>query len=200
MSQETINLIIGALIGIIPTMLITWINQKNQDKKDKQARSWHMEDLFFNRKAANLERRLTQIEDFFSKAMVVITKLAKVALDTSADAYQNLPEGLESDINFLRDNSRHMIGVCNAIMDNEIKDLTQSLVIEIEHVIQVYEAVGNIQNERAGDRLDEVLELRKRVSKLRTQATNLYGDLLRSMDYWRTNLRPDREDFDYHNN
>lgn len=196
MPQESINLIIGALIGFIPTLLITWFNHRNQVKKDRQARTWQMEDLFFKRKSEFLERRLTQVEDFFSKAIIIVGRISEFVMSDNRDPLFSMPADLESDKIFLRENNRLILGVCNALQDAEISKYANALILEIEHVIQIYDAVGQIYLSGVNHRMDDLFELRKRMSKMRQESTTLFSKLIHTMDSWRNHLRPDREDID----
>ena len=54
MSQETITLIIGAIIGSVSPLLILLVTLYFQNKREIRARQWELEDRQWNRRLRNI--------------------------------------------------------------------------------------------------------------------------------------------------
>jgi hypothetical protein len=64
MSQETINLLVGALIGILSSLLTLIVGNHFQRKNDERKRKWDLEDRDINRKINAKDEKLQEAQTY----------------------------------------------------------------------------------------------------------------------------------------
>ena len=190
MSQETINLIIGILAGIIPSVVLTWLNNKSQKDRDIRSRDWLINDLIANRKIAIGERRIDKAEKFVDEfAQAVFSMLDDITLleeDTLAADIQHL-----FNKNRLFHANLYNAGSVSCLdsesLSNEFRNLQ-------EHYGQVSYFINSQMEEvvEHGDYSTWVKE-RKKVIALKREVIASYAKLLRTFDSLRDDLSPYEE-------
>ena len=64
MSKETINLLVGALIGIVSSLLSVTVGNIFQDRREIRKRKWDLEDRERNRYVAARDDRLLEAQAY----------------------------------------------------------------------------------------------------------------------------------------
>jgi len=67
MSQETINLLIGGLIGILGSLGATWLNFHYIELQENKKRNWELIDRKHIEKREIIKQRVEQTENYFTK-------------------------------------------------------------------------------------------------------------------------------------
>jgi len=74
MSPETLNLLIGAAIGLFASLITSWFNNKYQWERDDQTRKWELEDRHSQRERELFDKRIAAAETNTNDILAAIQK------------------------------------------------------------------------------------------------------------------------------
>lgn len=85
MSQALINIIVGALIGAIPSLILTWMNNRSQLNRDILQRRWAREDSWRSQKNALEESQYNKIEEFVYSVIQIMKEATLLVANPETD-------------------------------------------------------------------------------------------------------------------
>jgi len=127
MSQETLNLIIGALIGIVSSLLSQIASNYFQRKNDERKRKWELEDREFNRRTKFNDSRIAEAQEYINTYLEVsrILFTFETAMTISEDI-EPYRAGFDKIIELTNFTANRMGSVY--LGDSELADLNTELV------------------------------------------------------------------------
>jgi hypothetical protein len=128
MSQETLNLLIGALIGILSSLLTVTVGNYFQDRREIRKRKWELEDREFNGHTDTKNDRLREAQSYLDTYNETGRLLvdAEIQLMTTADIDKSLKE-LDAIRELMNFTSRKLLSI-HALNDPKLKELNEKLV------------------------------------------------------------------------
>ncbi len=74
MSPKTLNLLIGASIGLFASLITSWFNNKYQRERDDKTRKWELEDRHSQRERELFDKRIAAAETNTNDILAAIQK------------------------------------------------------------------------------------------------------------------------------
>lgn len=164
MTQETLNLLIGALIGIVSSLLTLIIGNYFQDRREIRKRIWELEDRETNRYLEAKDKRIQEAQAYLD----TYEKAAKLLMTVEHNMITNRPAeknwaDLDEVEKLTKFTAKRLVSM-DLLNDEELKVLDKQLIAifnsEIEFAADLQERFSK------GDTIDVKVLLRNFYSEI----------------------------------
>ncbi|RPI93970.1 MAG: hypothetical protein EHM40_08155 [Chloroflexi bacterium] len=184
MPQETLNLIIGAAIAIVSSLLSQIAGNYFERKSDERKRKWELADREFNRRAQFLDKKLEEVQSHLANLVELSRKMNEYQIGIiTVGAVSSYGNKAFTEINELAESMAKKVMNVFLLNDKELNDLHEKLLSLLREERQHINLIRNdiYAKETTKEPIDKEPLLQK-ASDYNKQAAQLLGDIYRRVD------------------
>jgi hypothetical protein len=172
MSPEIQNLLLGATIALIASLITSWVNNKHQQNRDEKARKWELEDRLSQRERDLFDKRATAVENGLNELITAIQKYV-TAVGFLMQGSEEQGRGLLVESTLADLSSQQGLSILTTMGDPYLSQ-------DIEKIKSIYDQILDIGfSSYPASRRDDVY---KQLTTLKNEALTIKTSMLEKLD------------------